>query len=223
MGSGTERCPVRIAVISLKGGVGKTITAVHLAAGLSERGPTLLVDADPYRSALRWSERAGERFPCPVVTAPGRSLHWHLPELARGHDHLVIDTPPNDEAVARSAILAATSIVVPVGPSPMDVDRLMDTLDLVAETAPSHPVVTHVLITRVRPATRSGREVRTTLERLDVRALDTQIPLREAYTQAFGARPAPHVDYADVLTEIAAAEPALSRPAPAPAGSGSEG
>lgn len=199
-----ERSPVCIAVVSLKGGVGKTITAVHLAAGLAQQGSTLLVDADPYRSALHWSEKAGSAFPCPVITLPGRSLHWQLPALGKAHEYVVIDTPPNDEAAARSAILAAASIVVPVGPSPMDVDRLTDTLELVAEVAATHPVATHVLITRARQATRSSREIRATLDGLRVPVLETQIPLREAYTMAFGAPPAPHVDYADVLSEITA-------------------
>ena len=40
----------------LKGGVGKTITAVYLAAGLHRIGCTLLVDADPQQSALLWSQ-----------------------------------------------------------------------------------------------------------------------------------------------------------------------
>lgn len=199
-----ERGPVCIAVVSLKGGVGKTITAVHLAAGLAQEGSTLLVDSDPYSSALHWSEEAGSAFPCPVITLPGRSLHWQLPALGKGYEYVVIDTPPNDEAAARSAILAAESVVVPVGPSPMDLDRLTDTMDLVSEVAATHPVRTHVLVTRVRPATRSSREVRGNLERLEMPVLETQIPLREAYTQAFGARPAPHVDYAGVLTEIIA-------------------
>jgi len=37
---------MRIAIINLKGGTGKTVTAVHLAAPLAVQGRTLLVDAD---------------------------------------------------------------------------------------------------------------------------------------------------------------------------------
>lgn len=47
--------PTTLALIGLKGGVGKTTTAVYLAeAGVQRFGSALLVDADPRGSALEW-------------------------------------------------------------------------------------------------------------------------------------------------------------------------
>ncbi|MFX5302078.1 ParA family protein, partial [Acinetobacter baumannii] len=54
-----------LAVTGFKGGVGKTTTAVHLAAVLAEDAPTLLVDGDPNRSATGWHARGG--LPVKVV------------------------------------------------------------------------------------------------------------------------------------------------------------
>lgn len=45
-----------VTLASLKGGVGKTTSAVHIAARLQQKAPTLLVDCDSNRSALQWAE-----------------------------------------------------------------------------------------------------------------------------------------------------------------------
>jgi cellulose biosynthesis protein BcsQ len=52
---------MRLAVVNLKGGTGKTTSATALAMSLSARGRTLLIDADPQGSALAWSEEAASR------------------------------------------------------------------------------------------------------------------------------------------------------------------
>jgi chromosome partitioning protein len=46
-----------ITVASYKGGVGKTTTAVHLAAYLQTLAPTLLLDGDDTRNATAWNQR----------------------------------------------------------------------------------------------------------------------------------------------------------------------
>ena len=176
---------MRLAVLNLKGGTGKTTSAVFLAAGLHADGPTLLVDADPQGSALSWSEAAGG-FEFPVVALPVRDLHRRLPQLARGYRHLVIDTPPGDAGIVRSALLAADLALLPIPPSLMDLDRLMPTLELLSEVEPLNPVRVLVLLTRVRRNTRSARAAREALAELGMPVMETEIPLREAYAAAFG-------------------------------------
>jgi chromosome partitioning protein len=98
-----------IAVANLKGGVGKTTTAVYPAHLLAAREPTVLVDTDIQGSACV----EGGRTDVPV---PGRrtaravpylrDLARRLPELAGGGAVVVIDTPrsPGQQQPAASAV-----------------------------------------------------------------------------------------------------------------------
>src|SRR5947199_9526586 len=55
-----------ITVTHYKGGVGKTTTAVHLAAYLQQQAPTLFIDGDPVRSATKWAAK-GKGMPFAIV------------------------------------------------------------------------------------------------------------------------------------------------------------
>lgn len=59
-----------------------------------------------------------------------------------------------------------------------------------------------VLIVRSRSRTRLADDVRTVLDELEAPVMEASVPLREAYAGAFGAPPAPQVDYAAVLEEL---------------------
>src|SRR6202046_3334993 len=108
--SGRDR-PMRLALVSTKGGSGKTTAAGSLAMVAHRRGRTLAVDCDPQGSLMSWSEaaaEAGNSLPFTVVSMPTRDIHARLEDLGSGYEHVILDTTPGDLGIIRSALLAAT-------------------------------------------------------------------------------------------------------------------
>lgn len=110
-----------ITVASFKGGVGKSTTAVHLAAYFKELDTTVLVDGDPNRSATTWARHG--KLPFPVVD------EGLGPKVARQHEHIIIDTKARPEPKdLQSLAKGCDLLVIPCTPDPLSMDALMLTI-----------------------------------------------------------------------------------------------
>lgn len=188
---------MRLTCGNLKGGVGKSTSAVFLACGLARTGRTLLIDADPQGSVLSWSEQAGEDFPCTVIAWATRDLARRVADVADDYEHVVIDTGPQNEPLLRQAIRATGEILIPVSPTLMDAGRLGPTFDLVEE----EDISARVLLTKVRP-TRSARDAREGLEAQGLPIMAAEIRLLESYATAVDTVPRDLGEYDAVLAEL---------------------
>lgn len=187
-----------IAVMNLKGGTGKTTTAVALATAAIRSGVTARVlDADPQGSSSLWAALAsedGEGLPFDVSPANVVTLR-----KVSGPDGVtVIDCPPAG-AVADAALEAADVVVVPTAPAAADVQQTWRTVAAVAAAGKPYAVV----ITQARPNTLSLAEAVGALEERDESFCDTVIPLREDIKNAFGSAFGPDLyGYDAVLGEV---------------------
>lgn len=200
--------PVRLGVLAMKGGVGKTTTAVVTSLALAgEGGSVLLVDCDdPQWSAMAWredAEQAGDPWPENLHTQRWSSQMTR--SALAPYDHVVFDLGPKRPEMARSVLRLCDTAIVPTAPRKADFAELGPALDLIAAAQSRQDLGFGILLTFVRLSTRAGRSARAEVEdELELPVLDVVIPLAERYAEMFGRVPVQLGAYRDLVAELLA-------------------
>lgn len=175
-----------IGLLNQKGGVGKTTLSVGLAASFARTGArVLLIDADPQGSALDWAAaREGEPL-FSVVGFPRPTIHREIAQLGQGYDYIIIDGPPRVTDLARSAIMAADLVLIPVQPSPYDIWAADEVVKLIEEARVyKEKLKAAFVVNRKIANTAIGRDVGEALAEYPVPALVASITQRVIFAEA---------------------------------------
>ncbi|MGK7934545.1 MAG: ParA family partition ATPase [Xenococcaceae cyanobacterium] len=121
-----------IAIISQKGGAGKTTLALHLAVAAELDGQrAAVIDLDPQASAASWGDSRSEDNPAVVSAQAARLTNVLEAAQEAGAKLAVIDTAPHSESAALSAARAADLVLIPCRPAILDLRAISNTVDLV--------------------------------------------------------------------------------------------
>ena len=169
-----------IVVLSFKGGVAKTITAIHVAESLSKhRGrKVVLGDGDAIRTALNWYKRG-----LAANHKVGFTVFDGDEQPPDGFTDLVIDTPgnPNEDELTQLAN-AADFLIIPTSCSPAAIEATIQTLTQFNELTLDRY---RVLLSLVPPRpSRRGERVQQALVQESIPTFTQTIQRRDCYLDA---------------------------------------
>ena len=172
-----------ITVASYKGGVGKTTTALHLAAFCQRLAPTLLVDGDAIRTFIKWSQRGdGNGLPFTVVDEKQTAIATRDGNF----QHVIMDTEANPSiADFQEVAKVCDLLVIPAVPETVATDGLTHTLSKLQEFGSDRY---RVLLTMVHPSRHTEAEqLRVALLHNEIPVFLAEIPRLAAFDKAAAA------------------------------------
>lgn len=176
-----------IALLSQKGGVGKTTVTMQLADGLAGNGYRIAVgDLDPQESALRWAGSV-EGFPAMVAAVQGdtEAIASGVRDMGRHADLVLLDCPPSIEHPHTLGVLEVADIVlIPVVPSPTDLWSTRAVERLVVATMARRPGLRAALLPNRIQRTALAGDVLEILCEFSLPVLAGGLSQRNAYAQS---------------------------------------
>jgi chromosome partitioning protein len=170
-----------IAIISQKGGAGKTTIAVHLAVAAEQHGlKTALFDLDPQASAASWADKRMISSPAVVAAQAPRLSNLLEQAAAQEADLVIIDSAPNADTASLAAAKAADFILIPCRPAAFDLNAIGTTLSLAALAGKP----AYVVLNAVPPQGKQAAEARDALSKGGMQVADPVLHHLVAFSHA---------------------------------------
>jgi chromosome partitioning protein len=181
-----------ITVATMKGGSGKSTVASCLAVYWHLRGrrPTL-IDADPQRSVMRLAARERGLGGVAVIEDATEDAAMTARRIASTGGLVIIDTPGFRSKTTLDCVTASDFLLVPVKPSPFDVDRMLDTVGFLTNRTDGRRSLFRCLLTQTTRDSVIAKHIRSELVEAGLPVLQSEMANRVAYPEAslWGATP----------------------------------
>ncbi|MEM6468708.1 MAG: ParA family protein [Planctomycetota bacterium] len=177
-----------IAVANTKGGVGKSTTAVHLAAWLYEQGHSvMLADCDTQHSSSEWIKEACPGVETVLLDKPNDILN-ELPSLAQEVDYVVADGPGSQTETSRALLLRADLAVIPCKASLLETRALAKATEVIRQAQDIRGGVPKavIVLSMVGKRYRLTKDMVEAAKALNLPMASTPLVLRQIYADAPG-------------------------------------
>lgn len=181
-----------ITVATMKGGSGKSTLASCLAVHWHLKGRrSAIIDADPQGTIVRLASREKALGGVPVIEDATDDAFRAAQRLVGDYDSVIIDTPGFRSHATLACLGVTDFVLVPVKPSPFDVDRMLDTLNVLINGVSGRRPTFRCILTQTTRDSVIAKHIRSELAGAGFPVLDSEMTNRVVYAEAalWGATP----------------------------------
>ena len=171
-----------IALLSQKGGSGKSTIATHLAVCAERDGKSVAIfDIDPQASAISWAHRRKSETPPVVKVTPVQLTGLLKTAEKQKADLIIVDTAGRSDIAALHVIQVADLVLIPCRPSAADLDAIQDTIRLVTN---ANSKTAAVVLNQIPTRGSMGKEAQAAISEY-ITVAPVGLYMRSAYSRAW--------------------------------------